>query len=86
MRVRLWLLLLYLVLPIDLIPDFIPVLGYADDAIIVAVAIRSIARTAVGHRPCNAALARHPRGTGQPARDGRSTARVTGWARNRGVL
>ena len=45
-RVRLWLLLIYLILPIDLIPDFIPVLGYADDAIIVAIAIRSIARTA----------------------------------------
>ena len=45
-RVRLWLLLIYLILPIDLIPDFIPVLGHADDAIIVAIAIRSIARTA----------------------------------------
>jgi uncharacterized membrane protein YkvA (DUF1232 family) len=45
-RVRLWLLMLYLIIPIDLIPDFIPVLGYADDAIIVAIAIRSIARTA----------------------------------------
>ena len=28
-RVRLWLLLGYLALPIDLVPDFIPVLGYA---------------------------------------------------------
>ncbi len=45
-RVRLWLLLIYLVSPIDLIPDFIPVLGYADDAIIVAIAIRSISRRA----------------------------------------
>ena len=32
-------LLLYLVSPIDLIPDFIPVLGYADDVLIVAAAL-----------------------------------------------
>jgi uncharacterized membrane protein YkvA (DUF1232 family) len=30
-RVRLWLLLAYLAVPIDVIPDVIPVLGYADD-------------------------------------------------------
>jgi Protein of unknown function (DUF1232) len=34
-RIRLGLLLAYLAVPIDLIPDFIPILGYADDAIIV---------------------------------------------------
>lgn len=45
-RFRLWLLLLYLISPIDLVPDFIPVLGYADDAIIVAIALRSTARRA----------------------------------------
>ncbi len=45
-RVRLVLLVAYLVSPIDLIPDFVPVIGYADDAIIVAVALRSVARTA----------------------------------------
>jgi uncharacterized membrane protein YkvA (DUF1232 family) len=45
-RVRLLLLLLYLILPIDLVPDFVPVLGYADDAIIVAAALRSVARRA----------------------------------------
>ena len=45
-RFRLWLLLSYLISPIDLIPDFIPVLGYADDAIIVAIALRSITRRA----------------------------------------
>jgi uncharacterized membrane protein YkvA (DUF1232 family) len=45
-RVRLWLLLVYLAVPIDLIPDFIPVIGYADDAIIVALALRSVTRRA----------------------------------------
>jgi uncharacterized membrane protein YkvA (DUF1232 family) len=45
-RVRLWLLLAYLALPLDLIPDFIPVIGYADDAIIVAVVLRSVIRRA----------------------------------------
>jgi uncharacterized membrane protein YkvA (DUF1232 family) len=45
-RVRLWLLLGYLAIPIDLVPDFVPVLGYADDAIIVSLALRSVVRRA----------------------------------------
>jgi uncharacterized membrane protein YkvA (DUF1232 family) len=45
-RVRLALLLAYLAIPIDLIPDFIPVLGYADDAIIVTAVLRSVVRRA----------------------------------------
>jgi len=32
--------------PIDLVPDFIPVLGYADDAIVVALVLRSVVRRA----------------------------------------
>ena len=43
-RIRLGLLVLYLAVPIDLIPDFIPVLGYADDAIIVTAVLRSVVR------------------------------------------
>lgn len=45
-RLRLFLLVGYLLLPLDLIPDFIPVIGYADDAIVVALALRSIVRVA----------------------------------------
>ncbi|WP_433305835.1 YkvA family protein [Actinoplanes sp. CA-030573] len=45
-RVRLGLLIAYLAVPFDLIPDFIPVLGYADDAIIVVAALRSTVRRA----------------------------------------
>lgn len=59
-RIRLALVLAYLALPFDLIPDFVPVLGYADDAIIVAVALRSTIR-----RAGPAALGRHWSGTPQ---------------------
>jgi uncharacterized membrane protein YkvA (DUF1232 family) len=45
-RLRLGLLLAYLAMPFDLIPDFIPVLGYADDAIIVTAVLRSVVRHA----------------------------------------
>jgi uncharacterized membrane protein YkvA (DUF1232 family) len=45
-KARLWLLLAYLAIPIDLVPDFIPVLGYADDAIIVTWVLRSVVRRA----------------------------------------
>ena len=43
-RIRLALLLVYLASPIDLVPDFIPVLGYADDAIVVVLTLRAVAR------------------------------------------
>jgi uncharacterized membrane protein YkvA (DUF1232 family) len=45
-RIRLGAVLVYLALPVDLIPDFIPVLGYADDAIIVTAVLRSVVRRA----------------------------------------
>ncbi|MDF8264884.1 YkvA family protein [Luteipulveratus flavus] len=45
-RIRLALLLAYLAMPIDLVPDVIPVLGYADDAILVVAVLRSVARRA----------------------------------------
>jgi uncharacterized membrane protein YkvA (DUF1232 family) len=45
-RIRLGLLIGYLLFPLDLVPDFIPVVGYADDAVIVAIALRSVAKIA----------------------------------------
>lgn len=58
-RVRLWLLLAYLAMPIDLVPDVIPVVGYADDAIAVALVLRSVV-CAPGPEPLT--------GTGRAAR------------------
>lgn len=43
-RARLWILLAYLAMPFDLIPDFVPVVGYADDAILVSLVLRSVVR------------------------------------------
>ncbi len=45
-RVRLGLLLVYLASPLDLIPDVIPVIGYADDAILVTWVLRTVVRRA----------------------------------------
>lgn len=51
-------LLAYLLLPIDLIPDFIPVLGVADDVLLVAVVLRfAVRRAGAG------AISRHWSGT-----------------------
>ena len=67
--VRLWLLVLlvYLLSPIDLVPDFIPVIGYADDAIIVALVLRFATRHAGA-----AAIERHWPGSDQGLRALRS--------------
>jgi uncharacterized membrane protein YkvA (DUF1232 family) len=39
---------LYLALPIDLVPDFIPVAGQLDDAVVVGLALRAVLRRS-GH-------------------------------------
>jgi uncharacterized membrane protein YkvA (DUF1232 family) len=43
-KAALVLLAAYLLLPFDLVPDFIPVAGQLDDAILVALVLRSLVR------------------------------------------
>ena len=45
-KVLLALLVAYLAMPIDLVPDFIPVAGQLDDAILVALVLRRLLRGA----------------------------------------
>lgn len=70
-RLRLGGLLFYLALPIDLVPDFIPVIGYADDAVVVALVLRSVVRVAGPQ-----ALERHWPGTPQGLELVRKLARI----------
>ncbi|MGY1727442.1 YkvA family protein [Geodermatophilus sp. SYSU D01062] len=72
-RVRLWLLLGYLALPLDLVPDVIPVIGYADDAVAVALVLRSVVRRAGAD-----AVSRHWPGTDAGLAAVRRVARLPG--------
>jgi uncharacterized membrane protein YkvA (DUF1232 family) len=45
-RARLWLLIAFMASPIDLIPDLIPVIGFADDIILAYLVLRSVVRAA----------------------------------------
>jgi uncharacterized membrane protein YkvA (DUF1232 family) len=47
-KALLWLLLAYIVSPIDIVPDFIPVAGVLDDAVLVALVLRVVLRHAGG--------------------------------------
>jgi len=53
----LWFAVVWLVSPIDLIPEFIPVLGPLDDAVVAALVLRHVLR-----RTDRAVLAEHWRG------------------------
>ncbi len=43
-RAVLWLVLAYLATPIDLVPDFLPVAGQLDDAVLLGLALRVLVR------------------------------------------
>ena len=45
-RLRVVLLLLYLASPVDLVPDVVPVLGWADDVLLVVLTLRVVVRRA----------------------------------------
>ena len=57
-RAPIWALAGYLAFPIDLVPDFLPVIGYADDAIVLSIVLRHVIRRAGPD-----AIHRHWRGT-----------------------
>ena len=57
-RARVWVALAWLISPIDLIPEFLPVIGAVDDVIVVAIALRSLIR-----RAGPGTVQRHWRGT-----------------------
>ncbi len=44
-KLVLWALIAYLALPIDVVPDFIPVAGQLDDVVIVVLALRLVLRS-----------------------------------------
>lgn len=43
-RIALWLLASYLATPLDLVPDFVPVIGYADDVLLAGLVLRWVVR------------------------------------------
>ncbi|MGE5698266.1 MAG: YkvA family protein [Candidatus Sericytochromatia bacterium] len=57
-RIALVLLLAFIASPLDLIPDFIPVVGFADDVILISLVLRFVTRRAGPD-----AVARHWPGT-----------------------
>jgi uncharacterized membrane protein YkvA (DUF1232 family) len=57
-RIRVWIAIAYNIQPINLIPDFIPIIGFADNIVVTAWALRSAVRKAGTD-----AVARHWPGT-----------------------
>lgn len=54
--------LLYFILPVDLIPDVLPVVGLVDDAAVIAAAVRYLSTQLAAYRRRNRKRALAPRG------------------------
>jgi uncharacterized membrane protein YkvA (DUF1232 family) len=59
-RIRVWVAIAYNIQPLNLIPDFVPVIGFADNVLITAWALRSAV-----HKAGADAVARHWPGTAE---------------------
>jgi uncharacterized membrane protein YkvA (DUF1232 family) len=57
-RIRVWIAIVYNIQPINLIPDFVPVIGMVDNVVVTAWALRSAVHKAGGR-----AVVDHWRGT-----------------------
>lgn len=57
-RARVWIAIAWLISPVDLIPEFLPIIGPADDVIVVTILLRSLI-----HRAGPETVQRHWPGT-----------------------
>jgi uncharacterized membrane protein YkvA (DUF1232 family) len=69
----------FLASPIDLIPDFIPVLGYLDDVVLVAVVLDGL----LNHVSRDLLLRHWPGDAASLERTAAAAARVAGWVPRR---
>jgi uncharacterized membrane protein YkvA (DUF1232 family) len=65
----------FLASPIDLVPDFIPVLGYLDDVVLVAIVLDGL----LNHVDREIVLKHWPGDAASLERSGRLAARVAAW-------
>ncbi len=70
-RVAVVILLAYLAMPFDLVPDFIPVAGQLDDVLVIALALRVVLRSAGPEL-----IRKHWRGSPESLR---AMLRLSGW-------
>jgi uncharacterized membrane protein YkvA (DUF1232 family) len=74
-KVLLGVVAVFLASPVDLVPDFIPVLGYLDDVVLVAIVLDGL----LNHVDREIVLAHWPGDAASLERSGRLAARVAAW-------